>query len=183
MSYNAPQPPFVDVWEDGYGNLVATIGELRYDCPLVEGRDAACTHIVNFAREQADVVAARLLQFGEWRWCDGMVARQGAIVAGPFERNRRPNGGHGPPGVTYVSIPDLLHPGTVGWIASMLRRASPRYVCLTVFEDGEFRAFVVRSALGEDGDLLSRHPIEGIALALALIRVWNDAFDPRVEMT
>lgn len=122
---------------------------------------------------RADVEASYLARCREWRWKQGMVARRWAIVAGPFERKRRPNGGHGPPGVTYVNTPDLLDPGTVGWIASMLRRASPRYVCLPVFEDGEFRVFVVRSALGDDGDLLSRHPIEGIALSLALIHVWS----------
>ncbi len=74
--------------------------------------------------ERADVEASYLARCREWRWKQGMVARRWAIPAGPFERKRRPNGGHGPPGVTYVNTPDLLDPGTVGWIASMaLRRA------------------------------------------------------------
>ena len=151
-------PPFIDVWEDGRGPSPAAVGEI-----VVSGADAADTRddALKALREQVRIQCM----------CVGAELAHALYVNG--------RGGRVKPG-TY---PDLLCPASTGHIAAMLRRASPRYVCLTVFEDGEFRAFVVRSALGEDGDLLSRHPIEGIALALALIRVWNDAFDPRVEMT
>lgn len=139
----------------------------------MDGGDSPDLLVID-THERADVEASYLARCREWRWKQGMVARRWAIVAGPFERKRRPNGGHGPPGVTYVSIPDLLDPGTVGWIASMLRSAVPQYVCLPVFEDGEFRTFAVRDSLGEDSALLSQDPIEGVALSMALRRAWGD---------
>ena len=151
-------PPFIDVWEDGRGRWAASVGEIA-----VSGADAADTRdgALEVLREQVRIHCMYV----------------GVELAHALHVNGR--GGWVKPG-TY---PDLLCPASTGHVAAMLRRASPRYVCLPVFEDGEFRAFIVRDAIGEASELLSRHPIEGVALALALIRVWNASFDPRVEMT
>lgn len=161
------------VYADGRDCLAAELGDLSCRGEPGEDHEAVVQRLNNRIRSAADDAGWRLAAMPQWRYADGMVARSGRVPVGPFERKRRPNGAHDEPGFREINFPDLLHPGTVGWVASMLRQAVPRYVCLPVFEDGEFRAFIVRNALGEDSDLLARHPIEGVALAMALVDVWS----------
>lgn len=71
-----------------------------------------------------------------------------------------------------LSIPELQHPGTIGWLLKLLREERPE--AFSLFES-ETQTWVVFDGPMGMLTLLSRDTLEGEALAAALLSVWGPA--------
>ena len=71
-----------------------------------------------------------------------------------------------------LSIPELGHSGTIGWLLNLLRKGRPE--AFSIFEPESQTWAVFEGPVGML-TLLSRESTEGEALAAALLSIWGDA--------